>query len=56
MVKPLQAQEPPQLQELWQPPAPSRHLTIAPEALQQPRDGYKGNATLSSRLLLQIHR
>ncbi len=35
----------PQLQELWQPSAPSRHhLIVSPEALQQPRDGYKGNA------------
>ncbi|KAL0046804.1 hypothetical protein WJX82_010406 [Trebouxia sp. C0006] len=34
----------PQLQELWQPSAPSRHhLIVSPEALQQPRDGYKGS-------------
>ena len=31
-----------QAQELWQPPVPSHHLVIVPEALQQPRDGYKG--------------
>ncbi|DBA80727.1 hypothetical protein WJX77_005653 [Trebouxia sp. C0004] len=34
----------PPLQELWQPSAPSQqHLTVSPEALQQPRDGYKGS-------------
>ncbi|KAL0037828.1 hypothetical protein WJX79_000733 [Trebouxia sp. C0005] len=34
----------PPLQELWQPSAPSKHhLTVSPEALQQPRDGYKGS-------------
>ena len=36
-----------QAQELWQPPAPSQHhLIVSPEALQQPRDGYKGNAVV----------
>ena len=44
----------PPLQELWQPSAPSQHhLIVSPEALQQPRDGYKGNAVGSQMLPMQ---
>ncbi|KAL3155854.1 hypothetical protein ABBQ32_012863 [Trebouxia sp. C0010 RCD-2024] len=32
-----------QAQELWQPSPPAQHLVVLPEALQQPRDGYKGS-------------
>lgn len=34
-----------QAQELWQPSPPAQHLVVLPEALQQPRDGYKGAPT-----------
>ena len=33
-------------QELWRPPSPTQQLVIVPEALQQPRDGYKGECLL----------
>ena len=42
MLQLMQATESIPVQELWQPPVPPQHLVILPEALQQPRDGYKG--------------
>ncbi len=45
----------PPLQELWQPSAPSQHhLIVSPEALQQPRDGYKGNAVGSQMFPMHL--